>query len=59
LAKQYHPDARASAKGEERSPNADKFRDVVEAYQVLSVRESRVTYDIQRRKNPDRYRAIS
>jgi curved DNA-binding protein CbpA len=41
------------------TPNADLFRDVVEAYQVLSVRESRVNYDLSRRKNPDLYRAMS
>ena len=35
-----------------RTPDADRFRDVVEAYQVLSVRESRVAYDLTRKKNP-------
>jgi len=32
LAKKYHPDARSTDKTEERQPNADRFRDVVEAY---------------------------
>lgn len=32
LAKKHHPDARSSSKHEERQPDADKFRDVVEAY---------------------------
>ena len=30
----------------------NKFRDVVEAYQVLSVKESRADYDLSRKKNP-------
>jgi DnaJ-class molecular chaperone len=33
-------------KAVEYEPNADKFRDVTEAYGVLSVRESRVIYDL-------------
>ena len=40
-------------------PDANMFRDVVEAYQVLSVRESRVTYDLSRKKNPDKYKPLS
>lgn len=43
----------------EHTPDADLFRDVVEAYQVLSVRESRVNYDLQRRKNPELFRGMS
>lgn len=35
------------------------FRDVTEAYAVLSVRESRVSYDLSRKKNPDLYKPIS
>jgi len=38
---------------EEHEPNADKFRDVAEAYAVLSQRESRVNYDLTRKRNPD------
>ena len=32
LVKRYHPDARASAPGDLHEPNADKFREVTEAY---------------------------
>ena len=59
LAKKYHPDARIADKTADHTPNADVFRDVVEAYQVLSVRESRVNYDLQRRKNPDLFKGMS
>ena len=69
LAKKYHPDARIAGKylklsilqdkTVDHTPNADLFRDVVEAYQVLSVRESRVNYDLQRRKNPDLFKGMS
>ena len=53
LAKKYHPDVRSSEKGTEHQPNADLFRDVVEAYQVLSQSNSRANYDLSRKKNPD------
>ena len=33
-------------------PDADKFRDVMESFSVLSVRESRVNYDLLKRKQP-------
>lgn len=59
LAKKYHPDVRVSDKSVEHQPNADLFRDVVEAYQVLSVRESRANYDISYRKNPELYKGQS
>ncbi|CDW82524.1 chaperone protein [Stylonychia lemnae] len=59
LAKKYHPDARASESEAERDPNPDKFRDVNEAYAVLSQSESRVNYDLQRKKNPDNFKAMS
>lgn len=59
LAKKYHPDVRTSDKTQEHQPNADLFRDVVEAYQVLSVRESRANYDLSRKKNPDLYKGMS
>lgn len=59
LAKKYHPDARAADKTVDHTPDADRFRDVLEAYQVLSVRESRVNYDLSRRKNPDLYKAMN
>lgn len=60
LAKKHHPDARAAeVDAAERDPNPDKFRDVNEAYQVLSVRETRTTYDMQRRRNPDDFKGMS
>jgi DnaJ-class molecular chaperone len=59
LVKKFHPDARASQMTDIHEPNADKFRNVTEAYQVLSLRESRVNYDITRKKNPDAYKPMS
>lgn len=59
LAKKYHPDARAVGPEDKHEPNVDKFRDVAEAYAVLSVRESRVNYDLTRKKNPDSYKPVS
>ena len=59
LAKKYHPDVRTSEKGIEHQPNADMFRDVAEAYQVLSVAENRASYDLSRKKNPDLYKGMS
>lgn len=58
LAKKYHPDVRSAADGPdaEHEPDVEKFRDVVEAYQVLSVRESRAAFDISRRKNPQMHK---
>ena len=52
LAKKHHPDVRSSADAGDAShdPDVEKFRDVVEAYQVLSVRESRAAFDISRKK---------
>lgn len=50
MVKLHHPDVQGSSE-----PDATKFRDVMEAYSVLSVRESRVNYDLLRRKNPDLY----
>lgn len=44
-----------SADSSEHVPDVEKFRDVVEAYQVLSVKESRATFDISRRKDPSKY----
>merc|ERR1719230_1985189 len=57
LAKKHHPDVRSAAQaGADHDPDVEKFRDVVEAYQVLSVRESRAAFDISRRKNPQAYK---
>jgi len=41
------------------SPDADKFRDVMEAYAVLSVVSSRANYDILRRSDPDQFKEVS
>ncbi len=43
-AKKYHPDVSMSKEGHE--PDAKRFKEISEAYSVLSVRESRVTYDL-------------
>jgi DnaJ-class molecular chaperone len=54
LAKKHHPDVRSTAGSEvsDYDPDVEKFRDVVEAYQVLSVKESRADFDLSRKKNP-------
>ena len=54
LAKTHHPDVVGGAE-----PDADKFRDLMEAYGVLSVPESRASYDITMKKNPDSFREIT
>ena len=43
----------------EYEPDVEKFRDVVEAYSVLSQREARASYDLSIKKNPDQYTARS
>ena len=48
MAKKHHPDVQAA---ETHEPDLDKFRDITEAYQVLSVRESRINYDLSRKKH--------
>ena len=59
LAKKHHPDVRGPSDVEgEFDPDVEKFRDVVEAYQVLSVRESRAAFDIQMKKNPHLYKPV-
>ena len=55
MAKKYHPDVRMKDEVKDHTPDADKFRDVAEAYQVLSVHESKVSYDMDRAKNPHLY----
>jgi len=50
----HHPDVAGSA-----DPDAAKFRDIMEAFGVLSVRESRVNYDLQLKKNPENFRVVS
>jgi molecular chaperone DnaJ len=51
LVKQHHPDAAIGGQ-----PDAEKFRDVMEAFSVLSVHESRANYDLLKRKQPNDYR---
>lgn len=53
-AKKYHPDVVGGSQ-----PDADKFRDVMEAYAVLSVVQSRANYDLLRRKDPDAFREVN
>jgi hypothetical protein len=43
----------------EYEPDVEKFRDVVEAYQILSVKESRAAFDLTRKKNPQLYQQMS
>jgi len=54
LAKTHHPDVVGGS-----DPNAEKFRDVMEAYGVLSVETSRANYDILRRKDRDAYNEMT
>eukprot|EP01016_Furgasonia_blochmanni_P023705 TRINITY_DN2556_c0_g1_i1.p1 TRINITY_DN2556_c0_g1~~TRINITY_DN2556_c0_g1_i1.p1 ORF type:complete len:353 (-),score=98.93 TRINITY_DN2556_c0_g1_i1:153-1124(-) len=51
LAKKYHPDVNTT--GETHEPSDEKFKDVAEAYAVLSVRESRLAYDLQNQRAPE------
>lgn len=43
LAKKYHPDVNTTGKNYE--PNSEKFRQIAEAYAVLSVPENKMSYD--------------
>ena len=52
LAKKYHPDVRQGTASGEHDPDIEKFREVVEAYNVLSVKESRAAFDISIKRNP-------
>lgn len=52
LAKIYHPDVSLDAKETSQSA-ADKFRDIAEAYAVLSNKAMRLDYDTRTRNNPD------
>ena len=51
MAKKFHPDVNTT--GETHFPNAEKFREIAEAYAVLSVPESRTVYDLTSNKKPD------
>jgi DnaJ-class molecular chaperone len=57
LAKRHHPDVQGDSS--DHVPDIEKFRDIVEAYSVLSVKESRATFDLSRRKNPKKYEQMS
>lgn len=46
LAKQYHPDRYANKSEDERKQAEDKFKDITEAYSVLSDKEKRQKYDM-------------
>ena len=50
MAKRFHPDMKSQ--DDDHEPNLDKFRDVSEAYQILSVKESRMAYDLSRKRHP-------
>jgi DnaJ-class molecular chaperone len=52
LAKKYHPDVFVG-KTEPYEPNVDKFRDIAEAYAVLSNKALRIDYDSNMRNKPD------
>lgn len=52
--KRHHPDVAGSEQ-----PDVAVFRDIQEAYGVLSTRESRASYDLLRKKNPDDYVSVS
>jgi curved DNA-binding protein CbpA len=52
LAKKYHPDV-SIGKNEEYEPSAEKFRDIAEAYAVLSDKSLRLNYDTSMRNNPN------
>ncbi len=51
LAKRYHPDVNVGIETHE--PNVDKFRDIAEAYAVLSNKTLRLDYDMRMRQFPD------
>lgn len=59
LAKKHHPDVRASGGEADHDPDVEKFRDVVEAYQILSVKENRAAFDLSRKRNPHLYAQMS
>jgi curved DNA-binding protein CbpA len=51
LAKRYHPDVNIGA--EKHEPNIEKFRDIAEAYAVLSNKTMRLDYDMRMKNNSD------
>jgi curved DNA-binding protein CbpA len=53
LAKIYHPDVSISSGSETKTPSIDKFREIAEAYAVLSNKTFRLDYDTRMRHFPD------
>lgn len=52
LAMKFHPDVNTT--GETHQPNAEKFREIAEAYAVLSIPENKSSYDASlKKRNPD------
>jgi len=51
LAKRFHPDVNVGA--EKHEPNVEKFRDIAEAYAVLSNKTLRLDYDTRMRNFPE------
>jgi DnaJ-class molecular chaperone len=49
-AKIYHPDVRSDNL---QSTEADKFKEIAEAYAVLSIPESKLSFDLLNQVNPD------
>lgn len=49
MAKKYHPDVNTT--GDSHQPNADKFREIAEAYAVLSLPESKINYDSLKKRS--------
>ena len=47
----YHPDVNTT--GETHDPNAERFREIAEAYAVLSIPENKMSYDLTYNKNQD------
>ena len=52
MAKKYHPDVNTTG-SELYEPNTQKFRDVAEAYAVLSNKSLRLDYDMRNRNFPE------
>lgn len=51
LAKKYHPDVNTS--GVFHEPDGEKFKEVAEAYAVLSVSQSKLSYDLLNQEAPE------
>jgi curved DNA-binding protein CbpA len=51
LAMKYHPDVNTT--GDTHDPNAERFREIAEAYAVLSIPENKMSYDLTYNKNQE------